>query len=206
MADVPVEQGLLPDSFHFDFRSVLSDELDGYEWSFPCLIDDKPHWNVGVYSLARESQGDEIKDLLERRKAGVDARNRAFPIRLYDPQSPLVAPHVLLAGDAAGIDPLLGEGISYSLEYGILAAEHAKRALVRGEFDFSDYQQAVRNSHAGRKLRRLGLGAKLFYGSRRKAWFRLARLSRRVQRAGMHWYNGVGPLSAPSSDINNRKP
>jgi len=205
MADVPVE-GPLPDSFHFDFRSVLRDELDGYEWSFPCLVDGKPHWNVGVYSLARESQGNEIKDLLERRKAGVDARNRAFPIRLYSPGDPLVAPHVLLAGDAAGIDPLLGEGISYSLEYGILAAEHAKRALALGEFDFSGYEQAVRKSHAGRKLRRLGLGVKLFYGSRRKTWFRLARLSRRVQKAGMHWYNGVGPLAAPSSDINNRKP
>jgi geranylgeranyl reductase family protein len=205
MADVPVE-GSLPESFHFDFRSVLRDELDGYEWSFPCLVDGKPHWNVGVYSMARESQGDEIKGLLERRKAGVAARNRAFPIRLYDPDDPLVAPHVLLVGDAAGIDPLLGEGISYSLEYGILAAEHVRRALALGEFDFSGYEKAVRRSHAGRKLRRLGLAAKLFYGSRRRTWFRLARISRRVQKAGMHWYNGVGPLSAPSSDINNWKP
>lgn len=205
MADVPVE-GDLPESFHFDFRSVLREELDGYEWSFPCLVDGQPHWNVGVYSMARESQGDEIKALLERRKAGVEARNRAFPIRLYDPKDPLVAPHVLLVGDAAGIDPLLGEGISYSLEYGMLAAEHVKRALELGEFDFSGYERAVRDSHAGRKLRRLGLAAKVFYGARRRTWFRLARVSRRAQRAGMHWYNGVGPLSAPSSEINNRKP
>ena len=205
MADVPVA-GSLPQSFHFDFRSVLRDELDGYEWSFPCLIEGQPHWNVGVYSMARESRGDEIKTLLERRKAGAEARNRAFPIRLYTPDAPLVAAHVLLVGDAAGTDPLLGEGISYSLEYGILAAEHASRALALGDFDFSDYQRAVRESHAGRKLRRLGLAAKVFYGSRRRTWFRLARVSSRAQRAGMHWYNGVGPLSAPSSDINNRKP
>ena len=36
---------------------------------------------------------------------------------------------------------------------------------------------------------RLGRGARRFYGPRRRGWFALARLSRRVQRRGMDWYN-----------------
>ena len=89
----------------------------------------------------------------------------------------------------------------------MLAAEHAKRALALGEFDFSGYERAVRESHAGRKLRRLGLGVKVFYGARRQDLVPAGATSAAaLQRAGMHWYNGVGPLAAPSSDINNRKP
>ena len=44
----------------------------------------------------------------------------------------------------------------------------------------------------GRKLRRLALGARLFYGSRAHFWFGVARASKRAQKIGMNWYNGVG--------------
>ena len=50
----------------------------------------------------------------------------------------------------------------------------------------------VRRSPTGKKLRRLRLGAKLFYGPWGGFWFWVARQSPRAQRIGMNWYNGVG--------------
>jgi flavin-dependent dehydrogenase len=51
---------------------------------------------------------------------------------------------VLLAGDAAGVDPLLGEGISFALAYGEVAAEAIGAAFAKERFDFADYARRVR--------------------------------------------------------------
>ena len=67
----------------------------------------------------------EFRRLADDRLADVGARAtrwQAFPIRTFVPGAPIAAPHALLVGDAAGCDPLMGEGISYALEYGIMAA------------------------------------------------------------------------------------
>ena len=129
--------------------------------------------------------------------AGAEAPAKAFPIRLYEPGATCSGPGVMLVGDAAGIDPLLGEGISSALEYGIEAAVHLAYALDHDDYGFGGYQAAVHGGAIGRKLRWLALAAKLFYGPSRRHWFRLARVSSRAQRAGMRWYNGVGFLAGP---------
>jgi hypothetical protein len=51
---------------------------------------------------------------------------------------------VLLAGDAAGVDPLLGEGISFALAYGEVVAEAIAAAFAQRRFDFADYPRRVR--------------------------------------------------------------
>jgi hypothetical protein len=43
----------------------------------------------------------------------------------------------------------------------------------------------------GRKLARLGLGVRLFYGRASALMFRLAARSARGQAFGLRWYNGV---------------
>jgi flavin-dependent dehydrogenase len=188
MCDVPIQDGV-PDHYEFDFRPVR-EGLAGYTWSFPCLIAGRPHWNVGAYSVRRSGEGGRLA-LLVRERAAMAAAHSAHPIRLYQPSAPLSAPGVLLAGDAAGVDPLLGEGISYALEYGA----HAARALADGfaadDLRFAGYGRAVRRSPMGRKLARLALMTRLFYGSSSRLWFWVARLSSRAQRIGMDWYNGV---------------
>ena len=103
MADVPTGRETPDDLFEFDFRSIRGG-LAGYEWSFPCLVDGRPHWNVGVYSLRREGEGGRIASLLDRRCGTPDARHRAAPIRLYDGRARIAAPGVLLVGDAAGAE------------------------------------------------------------------------------------------------------
>jgi len=190
MCDVPIADDQAPARFEFDFRAVL-DGLAGYVWSFPCLIAGRPHWNVGAYSLARRGEGERLARLVDERAAAPDVPRKAHPIRLYRRGLPLSAPGVLLAGDAAGVDPLLGEGISFALQFGQLAASSLVDGFARNDLRFGAYDKAVARSAMGRKLRRLGFAARLMYGPAGPLWFRIARLSRRAQITGMNWYNGV---------------
>jgi menaquinone-9 beta-reductase len=188
MCDVPIAAARAPGRFEFDFRGMEAG-LKGYLWSFPCLIEGRPHWNVGAYSLRRSGEGGRIARLLDERAGCPQARRHAHPIRLYRPGDRLSAPGALLVGDAAGVDPLLGEGISYALEYGRHAANALATAFASGDLSFGGYGAAVGRSPMGRKLRRLALMARLFYGSGSRFWFWVARRSGRAQRIGMDWYN-----------------
>jgi len=86
------------------------------------------------------------------------------PARCYDPAARHSAPRVLLAGDAVGCDPLLGEGITSALGLGILAAETAVDGLARDDLRFRDYERRIRTSAVGRWLRVRRLTAHVFYG------------------------------------------
>lgn len=195
MADVPVEQidwdGFQRNRYDFDFRDVQRG-LRGYRWAFPCLIDGRPHANIGAYSVTPCGTAlDASLDRFVESMGATTVRRSAFPIRWYRRGTPIAAPHVLLAGDAAGVDPLMGEGISLALEYGELVADAALAALRSGEFSGAAYQIAVERSWLGKKLRRLHLGTRLFYGPAWRACFGLAEHSSRARSIGLRWYNGV---------------
>jgi flavin-dependent dehydrogenase len=85
----------------------------------------------------------------------------------------------------------MGEGISFALEYGDLAAAAIVEAWITGDWSFAGYARAVQRGPIGRKLRRLGLGARLFYGRASGLMFRMASASARGQAIGLRWYNGV---------------
>jgi flavin-dependent dehydrogenase len=116
---------------------------------------------------------------------------RAFPINGYVPGTALAAPNVVLVGDAAGAEPLMGEGISFALEYGKLAAQEIHRAFLMRQFDFADYTNNVASSWVGKKLVRLHFATRLFYGRSKWLWFWLAARNKRLQSIGLKWYNGV---------------
>ena len=206
MCDVPVSEtdwdGFAQQRYEFNFLPVQNG-LRGYLWAFPCLIDQIPHVNIGVYSLGTASLSnaalrqcltqeiDRIRSPDRAESAQSPRRLRAFPIYGYDPQRPLAAPYVVLAGDAAGAEPLMGEGISFALEYGAFAAQAVLRALHTQDFTFGDYTQTITQSWMGKKLARLSFATKLFYGRTALIWFTLAARSRRLQSVGLKWYNGV---------------
>jgi flavin-dependent dehydrogenase len=195
MADVPVAalrwDGFERQRYDFDFR-CLDVGVRGYLWAFPCLIDGVPHANIGAYSLTPVgSPLDGALGAYLRQLGAEEPRRVAFPIHWYRPGARLAAPHALLVGDAAGVDPLMGEGISLALEYGELAAAAAVRALRGGDLSGAEYQRAIEQSWLGRKLRRLHVAARLFYGRSGPLWFALAEHSRRVRALGLRWYNGV---------------
>jgi hypothetical protein len=72
-----------------------------------------------------------------------------------------------------------------------LAADAVIAARTRGADAAAVYRRAVHDGALGRKLGRLEWASRRFYGPRAGAWFRLARASRRAQRIGLAWYNGV---------------
>lgn len=196
MCDVPEAasrwEGRRAARYAFDFGCV-ADGLRGYTWAFPCWIDGEPHVNLGVYALPPVDSAT-MRRALERqlRRAGVTpARVKAYPIRTWTPSTAVAAPGALLVGDAAGADPLMGEGISLAIEYGMLAADTVLRSPTVTPEDCAAYRQAIRTGAIGRKLRRLRLASRLFYGPRWRLWFRLASASRRAQRIGLAWFNGV---------------
>jgi flavin-dependent dehydrogenase len=196
MADVPVRAttwtGFERRRYDFDFRACAAG-LRGYGWMFPCVVDGEPSVNVGAYGLppvdgVRLQR--ELTTLLERIGARTE-RWKAFPIRTLGADSVVAAPRALLVGDAAGIEPLLGEGISFALEYGALAAQAIVAARATGNWSFADYGRAVHAGPIGRKIRVLRAGTRLFYGRRSQALFRVASLSARAQGIALRWYNGV---------------
>jgi flavin-dependent dehydrogenase len=204
MCDVPVEgtawDGFAEQRYDFNFLPVVRQGLRGYLWKFPCVIKGIPHINVGIYSLGdtRLTNAD-LQRLLTCELAGLmppaarpqSYRWRAFPIYGYTPRRPLAVPHVVLVGDAAGAEPLMGEGISFAFEYGRFAADAILAALRTGHFEFSDYTDTLARSWLGKKLTRLHFAAYLFYGRSARFWFSLAAHSRRLQSVGLKWYNGV---------------
>ena len=184
--------GIDAERYVFDFRAVPRG-LRGYVWEFPCWIGGELCVNVGAYALDRGGRVS-LPELAQQRarELGVAAaRLEAFPIRWFEGTQPVAAPGVLLVGDAAGCDPLMGEGISYAFEFARLAAQQIAAAFAGGDFEFDGYSRAVAASWFGRKLRRLGTVARLFYGRAAPLGFALASRSRRLQEVGIRWYNGV---------------
>ena len=113
-------------------------------------------------------------------------------IHWYRPGARVGSDAAWLVGDAAGVDPLMGEGISLALDYGELAADAILAARRAGDNSGGTYQRAFEASWLAGKLRRLHLATRLFYGA--ASWrvcFALAERSRRLRAVGLRWYNGV---------------
>ena len=115
------------DRVEFDFNVLPQ----GYGWVFPKA----DHLSVGVFTLReRLPHGKKLLDAYLERK-GLAAKIAHLSVRghfipLGPRRGPLHSDRVLLAGDAAGLaDPLTGEGISYALRSGRLAAESVLAAL-----------------------------------------------------------------------------
>ena len=213
MADVPVDRATSPEfagrRYRFDFRCV-DGGIKGYSWSFPCLIGGRPHLNVGIYNqhphLASHEGGEQGAMLAELHasfpelhlnrlgRRADSMRWHAFPIRWFDNADRYARGRVIVAGDAAGVDPLMGEGISCAFEHGRHAAAAIDGLLDGDEGALENYDRTLREGAVGRKLAKLAFAARHFYGPRHRLWFRIAKLSRRAQEIGVDWYNGARHL------------
>ncbi|MEZ4450556.1 MAG: FAD-dependent monooxygenase, partial [Nannocystaceae bacterium] len=134
----------------FEFGGVQSG-VQGYFWSFPMEIEGRAMRNFGVYDSRVRDEDPSAGSLkrylaegLARQGVDMDAcKVEGHPIHLFSAKSALSAPGIVLAGDAAGADPLLGEGISPALGYGDLAARALIDAFRAGDFAFSGYTRQV---------------------------------------------------------------
>ena len=160
--EVRVSQDQL-DKFHgvarFDF-GVLS---QGYAWAFP----KKHHLSIGVLSTAQ--RGRDLKQAmaqyLDRLGCGsvTQVERHGFVIPIRPRNGPFIEKRVLLVGDTAGFaDPVTGEGISFAIRSGLMAAQ----SLIDGHLEEPAVRQAYTRSLAERILPELRTGrwlARLLY-------------------------------------------
>ena len=194
--------------YRFDFRCV-SGGIRGYSWSFPCMIGGRPHLNVGIYDqhprdMPEKNGGEQARMLAELGAAfpelpldGMARRAMAwksFPIRWFEAADVYTRGRVILAGDAAGVDPLMGEGISCAFEHGKIAAGAIASFVDGDENALGTYDRSLHEGAVGRKLAKLAFAARHFYGAHHRLFFRVARTSRRAHELGVDWYNGARHL------------
>lgn len=149
--------------------SVLSDGVPGYCWVFPTVGEGPTVVSLGI--LAAPFGGGEaapLRDAFARWLAKLGLNISAFelhahPILRYEPKSACSLRRVLFVGDAAGVEPLFGEGIGSALALGAIAARSAFDALREGDFSFSDYEERIRLSSTGSTMRRRRMIARRLY-------------------------------------------
>ncbi len=142
----------------FDFTR-MTDGLQGYYWDFPSFVAGRPFMNRGLFdSRARPERPkahlkQELGDALQARGRDLaDYQLKGHPIRWWAKNGRFAIPRVLLVGDAAGADPLFGEGISFALGYGRVAAPVISDAFARHDFSFADYDGRLRNDPLFKQL------------------------------------------------------
>ncbi len=155
----------------FDF-TPLAHGVQGYYWDFPSFKQGVPMMNRGVYDsrvhpdFPRAELKPIFADALAARGMALSAVPlHGHPERWFDAGVKHSAPRVLLAGDAAGTEPFLGEGISHALNFGMMAADEALRALAQNDFAFADYERRIAWSALGRRLQFKRAIAHLVYGN-----------------------------------------
>ena len=153
----------------FDFDG-LDEGLQGYIWDFPCWEDGAAAINRGIYDgrVYPDRPRADLKSLFQE---GLEARGASdsnqrwegHPERWFHPKASYAQPNVLLVGDAAGVDPFAGEGISFALQYGEVAAAELVTAFTQDDFSFASYKDRLMSDELGKALVLRYRLAKLIY-------------------------------------------
>jgi len=157
----------------FDF-SCVQRGVQGYMWDFPCYYGGEACMNRGIFDsrIAPPPAADREHGLFkqvfadalrERDLEPADIPLEGHPVRWFNPDAEFSRPHILLTGDAAGVDPLFAEGISYAMEYGSIAAQVINEGFTTGNYDFADYRERILAHRMARLLKRRTFIAKHLY-------------------------------------------
>jgi flavin-dependent dehydrogenase len=159
---------------HFDSTDR---RVRGYSWDFPTVVDGRAMVCRGIYHLkpARSREGSDLAALLAERlrTQGVDpsrCKNKRYAERGFEPAVRLVRGGRMLAGEAAGIDPVTGEGIAQAIEFGVMAGGFLARRLASaggGAVTLEGWQREVDASRLARDLRIRARLMGLYYGPSR---------------------------------------
>jgi geranylgeranyl reductase family protein len=178
--------------------SLMNRGVPGYGWVFPAAVAGSRPRSVGILA-APFGRGDSVplKDAFASWLATIGLDLNAFeakahPCLRYEPQAACSRHRVLLVGDAAGVDPLFGEGISSALALGIIAAQSTFEALRNHDFSFSSYEKRIRDSAIGSMMCRRQVVARRLYSHPKLAQFLLR------HRALLQ---GIALLRAPQSKV-----
>jgi len=143
-----------------DFTPVAKG-LQGYVWHFPCIIDGKPSMNHGICdthintSKPRPNLKKILSHELHRRKIICKPSSwSGYPVPWFADEIPLSQANILLVGDAAGIEPLIGGGIHLALMYGEVAAFTIIDAFRHNDFSFKEYNTQLHSHIVGKYIRK----------------------------------------------------
>ncbi len=142
------------DLLHFD---AADRSLTGYTWDFPTLVDGRELVCRGIYHLKLDERSVDIQAMLADRlaKRGLDLTQyklKRFAERGFELHEAFAAPRVILAGEAAGIDGLTGEGIAQAIGYGAFVGPYLAEKLAAGDFRFDDFARRFARSPVGVEL------------------------------------------------------
>jgi flavin-dependent dehydrogenase len=170
----------------------------GYVWDFPTLVDGDPKMCRGVYRLTRgapPSDAPDIAALLSDHLSGLGLhpdpkRYKRFAERGLSLWQATGGDRVLLVGEAAGIDPVLGEGIAQAILHGQTAGAYLARCWRAQHYGFEDYRRTLRASRVGLDLRVRAMLVNFVYDKTRPWCERWVTGSRALAHAGMQYFAG----------------
>lgn len=144
----------------FDFAPIEAG-LGGYCWIFPARDAGSAVLNCGIAVCApdcahsgRLARAFLVEWLTAQGISCDPASIRGHGVIDYDPEAPLGSGRICVAGDAAGIDPFMGEGIPCALGTGAVAADAVVEVIERGDVDLTRYHDRVRASPIGHIMER----------------------------------------------------
>ncbi|HEY6459384.1 MAG TPA: FAD-dependent monooxygenase [Polyangiaceae bacterium] len=160
---------------HFD---ASDRDLAGYAWDFPTVVEGRDLVCRGLYRLriGREVDGggDDLAARLAKRlrRQGIDpasCKNKRYAERGFEPATRIAEGPRMLVGEAAGIDPVTGEGIAQAIEYGVLAGRFvaSQVAPTDGPVDLTGWKGVVARSRLAHDLGLRTRFVRLFYGPSR---------------------------------------
>ncbi len=180
------------------------DDLTGYVWDFPTIVEGRLRVCRGVYQLRdmqapQASRGPDVTDLLRRHLAdrGVVAdhgRFKRFGERGYEPGLAIASRRCMLVGESAGIDPVTGEGIGPSIEAAFLAGRFLSQVVSQRRDSVEGWSRRLRRSAVGVDLAARSLVATHLLLRRRRLLDRLLTSRDFALTAGAHYFAGRAVL------------
>jgi menaquinone-9 beta-reductase len=169
-------------------------DFSGYYWDFPTPVAGEILVSRGVYHLTREG-GVDLEARLAARldRLGIDlarCKKKRFAERGFELPTRLADDRLLLLGEAAGIDPITGEGIAQAIEYGVLLGGFLPE-VIAGERPLAGWTEVVHRSRLGRDLRARSALVETFFGADRPAVERFFLGHSAVLRAGCRHFAGI---------------
>lgn len=186
------------DVLHFD---VEDRGLAGYAWDFPTIVHGEALVCRGMYELRgpgipeRSESEAGVAEKLQQRNDMLGVSSSCHTVRRFAERGisfsePLARPRVLLVGEAAGIDPVLGEGIAQAILYGSVAGPYLAECLARNDLSFNSWNSRLRSTRLGLDLAVRSRAGRYVYGATRPLVERYVTRSRAIVEAGMQWFAG----------------
>ena len=184
------------DVIHFD---VGDHGLDGYEWDFPTVSSGHEMVCRGVYHLVVPGARARDVDLgarLAARLARFDldlarCKKKRYAERGFAPHEACAVPRVILVGEAAGIDPITGEGIAQAILYGEVVAPYLLAKLDARELSFADWPQALGRTMLGLDMRVRHFLCRRFFGPARSFYERAFVETQAGLDIGVQYFGGL---------------